>query len=149
MICGLTNCLSSIPVHLLPLSGPGDSQPGVVISGENIAETITSLPANVTFEIGDDNTALEFEEVYSLFLNSSDPRILPGGNGLFASAQITITDEDRVIVGFQSLRSVFPPDYTFSESQTATVLVGRSNPIAQSFTVDVVGGMSIASMDAL
>ena len=123
------------------LSGPDDAQTSVVISGMTLEENITSLPATVMFEISNDEVALEDDEVYSLDLSTSDPRIVPGGNNeLFASTQITIEDEDIVIVGFQSLRSELPPDYSSLESESATVLVANSNRVAVPFSVDVIGG---------
>ena len=123
------------------LSGPDDAQTSVVISGMTLEENITSLPATVMFEISNDEVALEDDEVYSLDLSTSDPRIVSGGNNeLFASTQITIEDEDIVIVGFQSLRSELPPDYSSLESESATVLVANSNRVAVPFSVDVIGG---------
>ena len=71
-------------------------QPSTVIpSGpDSINQTLTALPATVSFTISDDSTALETVEEFSIVLSSSDPRVAIGGPGLFETTQISIMDDD-------------------------------------------------------
>ena len=59
-----------------------------------INQTLTILPASINFTISDDNIALETVEAFSITLNSSDFSVVIGGPGRYASAQISIVDDD-------------------------------------------------------
>ena len=77
-------------------TGPPPSQIFVRISGSAVDETITALPATVTFNISDDDSAVEANEVYFLTLTSDDPDVLFQQD----TTQIMITDDDRMLLTY-------------------------------------------------
>ena len=62
----------------------------MIPSGEDVDRNLTSFPAVVTFDITDDDFALEPMERYTLRLNASDP-IIPISQ---AETEILIVDDD-------------------------------------------------------
>ena len=62
----------------------------MIPSGEDVDRRLTSFPAVVTFDITDDEWALEPMERYTLRLTASDP-IIPISR---AEAEIVIVDDD-------------------------------------------------------
>ena len=48
----------------------------------------------ISMTIIDDDVGLEPDEVFPLRFTSADPRVMVGGQGLFAETRITIIDDD-------------------------------------------------------
>ena len=70
--------------------GPGTQPGSVITSGTAIDVTLTSFPANVSFNIIDDRAALEPVERYTLTLVPSDPSVIINQG----TADIAIIDDD-------------------------------------------------------
>ena len=81
---------------LFTLSTGPPLQAFVRISGSAVDETITSLPATVSFNINDDDEVVEENEVYFLTLTSDDPDVLIQQD----TTQIMITDDDRMLLTY-------------------------------------------------
>ena len=94
----LDTCVICTPISktLSCSTGPPLSQAFVRISGSAVDETIIALPATVTFNINDDEAAVEANEVYFLTLTSDDPGVLIQQD----TTQIMITDEDRMLLTY-------------------------------------------------
>ncbi|CAI8017729.1 hypothetical protein GBAR_LOCUS10719, partial [Geodia barretti] len=75
-------------IFSVQISGGPGRQPGA--SGENVDRNLTSFPAVVTFDITNDDFALEPMERYTLRLTASDP-IIPISR---AETEILIVDDD-------------------------------------------------------
>ena len=72
-----------------------------------INKTLTMLPASINFTIHDDNIALETVEAFSITLNSSDSSVVIGGPGRYASAQISIVDDDGECAGAVHCKTLY------------------------------------------
>ena len=89
-------CCIVIPISFITHSGPGTQLPTVVISGSNVNLTIIFQAGDVSvplqdFNITDDITALETNEIYQLKFSSSTP----SQNTILGNpTTIVITDDD-------------------------------------------------------
>ena len=101
MLCtGTVDCVCVYCVHTHDMSvptcwphlslGPGVQPPTVRTSGTSVSQILTSFPANISFMINDDLTALEDMEIYTLTLIPSDPSI----DIVQDTSQIIILDDD-------------------------------------------------------
>ena len=52
----------------------------------------------ISMTINDDETGLEQNEIFPLTFSESDSRVTVGGRGLFSSTEITIEDDDGLII---------------------------------------------------
>ena len=95
---GIYNVLYSINsnVYFITHSGPGTQPSTIIISGSDVDSTVIFQAGDVSvplpdFNITDDTTALETNEIYQLIIISSTPS---QGVALGAPTEITITDND-------------------------------------------------------
>ena len=96
MVIFTVYCFILIYVYIHVYLGPGLQPSTVIISGVAVSFTVTFPPGQfpVTlpdFNIRDDTTALETNEVYQLSFISSTPS---QGVALGSPTEITITDDD-------------------------------------------------------
>ena len=126
--------------------GPGDQPEDIVVSGRDVSETIDQLPATISFTITNDDVALEGEEIYSLTISviSSDGPLTVGGANLYNSTQITIIDDDVIVIGILPPGS--PVEYIYSEDDSsAFIIVGGSSAIATALNFSILAMQSGAN----
>jgi hypothetical protein len=126
VVNGPENFPSTLSVRIM--GGPGTQPPTVRISGTDVDEMLTSFPATVTFDINDDDAALEDIEMYTLVLIPSDPSITISQN----TSRIFILDDDEIIVGFPY------EEMTFEASDVGNATMHVFGEALQSFTVNYV-----------
>ena len=87
---------SNSNVYFITHSEPGTQPSTIIISGSEVDSTVIFEAGDVSvplpdFNITDDTTALETNEIYQLIIISSTPS---QGVALGAPTEITITDDD-------------------------------------------------------
>ena len=142
-------------IYIYP--GPGQQPDTAIISGVEVSNTVIFTPGQMPvtlpdFDITNDITALETDEIYQLSFSNSAPS---QDVTLGVPTEITITDDDgklnqnKIIKNWKFLLFIVVTvsfgslTYSFSEGagQSSGINISLSSSIAQALNVTITGGI--------